>query len=342
MKFPSPLRPSKGSKKNRRSGFSPQRRRADGSLRHIAGFTLVELIVTVSIAVAVIASAVIAIGAFQRSRETSNLVAVVNIGSSRASTFFQMGTADIQTWNAPSFGRRALAEEMRDVFLDDVAQSSAVFALARESNETFRPGTLAVPVPAPSSPDDFRAALIAANASAASIFSSQSTVLRRADSSATLPVNSSIFLIGPSSHGTLNIRAIYEIDFVSIAAGGSNPSGGVYAAVRRYVDGTLTFFYDVFYPADETISTSGALAEQRTAPFSPVGRFFSDVDAASWFEGGRRPRAFYFFWWPDPGVPRLAGEIFSQSLPVGDPRQDYPNMGQRTAFFMVVPQFPSQ
>jgi type II secretory pathway pseudopilin PulG len=306
------------------------------------GFTLVELVITIGIAAAVITAAVLALGAFQRARGTANLIAVVDIGSSRASSFFDLGTSTIQTWNAPSFGRRALAEEMRDVFLEDVAQSSAVFALARETNDSLRPDTLVVPVPAPSSPDQFRTALIAADASAGTVFSSETTILRRSDPSSTVPVNSSIFLIGPSSPESLNIRAIYEIDFVPITAGGNNAESGTYAAVRRYVGGALTFFYDVFYPADETVDILGGLAETRNAAFSPVARRFSDTEAASWFDTDRRPRAFYFFWWPDPGVSRLNGEILVQSFPVGDPREAYPNMAGRTAFFLTVPQFPSQ
>jgi type II secretory pathway pseudopilin PulG len=308
----------------------------------VRAFTLVELLVTISIAALVITSAILALGALQRARETANLVAVVDIGSGLALSFYDLGQSTIQTWNAPSFGRRALADEMRDVFLDDVAQSTAVFALAREAHASLRPNTLAVPIPAPRTPDEFRAALVAAEASADTVFSTLTTVLRRSNSSDPIPVNSSIFLIGPSSPGSLNIRAIYEIDFVEIEESSNNPVAGIYATARRYVSGSLTFFYDVFYPADEVVTGNAGLAETRNAPFSPVARYFSDTEGSLWFETGRRPRAFYFFWWPDPGAGRLNGEIFAQSLATGDPRQDYPNMGRRTAFFLAVPQFPSQ
>ena len=56
-----------------------------------------------------------------------------------------------------------------------------------------------------------------------------------------------MFLLGPSSDiDEIRVNAIYEMDFVT-------PSNrlGTYASVRRYVNDTLTHYYDIFYaPGD--------------------------------------------------------------------------------------------
>jgi prepilin-type N-terminal cleavage/methylation domain-containing protein len=284
------------------------------------GFSLVELLITAAIAAAVITAAVLMYGAMTQNRDRIDAVAILDLPAQVLEDFYQLEDTLLQTWSAPSFGRRAVAEDLREVFLLDLADSIGVFVLSRATNATLRPlpGVLTVgPIP-PTTPNDFRALLTVFDGQAETIFAPYTT--------AAPGPNASLFLIGPSPPGNLIVRAVYEFDQLgSTTEGGEIP--GTYASVRRYAGGDLTAFYDVFFP--QAPPEFGPWAA-----FSPVARFFPAV-------GNTRP-PFYFIWWPDPAQTHIESEINLATFGVGDPRADYPNMGGRTAFFLVVPQFPSQ
>lgn len=275
-----------------------------------------ELLVTAGIAAAVITTGVLLFGSITQARESMTSAVDVEIGNTVYSNFYGANATitKVQTVATPNFDRRALAEELRTFFFEDLQYSSAVFCLSRAGHTSLHPTFLNYTGTPPAIPNDFRTDLIAQDAAAGAIFTAYTT--------ASTGGNASIFLIQPSVSGNLTIRAIYDIDLVTT----TNPAG-TYASVRRYVGNTFTAYYDVFYPEQ-------AADDPRTAPFTPLLRYFPS-DAT-------KPKPFYFVWWPDPGIAPLNGDNRVETYASGDPRLDYLRMGDRTSFFMVVPQFPSQ
>jgi hypothetical protein len=283
-------------------------------------FSLVELLVTAALSAAVITAAVLLYGAMTQNRARIDAVAVLALPEQILADFYDLEDTLLQTWSAPSFQRRAVAEDLREVLLLDLADSIGFFVLSRPTNAVLRPlpGVIPVGVAPPATPNQFLQLLMAADARAENVFAPY-------DGAAPGP-NASFFLLGPSPPGNLVVRAVYEFDQLTATTEGGGVAGN-YASVRRYAGGELTAYYDVFFP--EAPSEFGPWA-----PFSPVARFFPPV-------GQARP-PFYFVWWPDPAQSHLEGEIRLHTFAAGDPRADYPNMGGRTAFFLVIPQFPSQ
>lgn len=259
----------------------------------------------------------------------------VTLGEARQN-FYGDDLEEIQTYFAPSYGRVAQAEILRDQFLEDIQHASAVYCLGRNGLNTTRPAS--IPVSASfrgdslDTPEAFRQFLAAAIPG--------STTFTTNYASAT---NASIFILRPAQSPraatsdapailpSLSVLAVYDIDLTP-----TESPEGTYVSVRRYAGGVElpTDYYDVFYP-----QSPGAIA------FNPLVAWFGRGSAQSadpMRVAAERP--FYFVWWPDPASHSLEAmetDTFPPSYSGDDPRAAYAAMGGRTSLFFVVPMFPA-
>ncbi|MDD5200608.1 MAG: prepilin-type N-terminal cleavage/methylation domain-containing protein [Terrimicrobiaceae bacterium] len=299
------------------------------NIRHCSGFSLVELLVATALAAAVITTAVMIYQNLTASGGLRPSYGTVTVGAPLAN--FYGGTATtISAYFAPSYGRAAQAEVVRQQFIDDLQHASAVYCLGRSGVNTLRPTSISVSASlrgdSLDTPDAFRQ-LIDPTATTFTAYSGASTAR-----------NASIFILVPSATPaaatatepavlpTLSVLAVYDIDLTPTTS-----PAGTYASVIRHVGNTLTDYYDVFYPASAGIFAFNPLV----VCFGRAGGASSDPLKLA------AERPFYFVWWPDPAAHAL--EAFSSATTggAGDPRSAYAAMGGRTAFFFVVPMFPA-
>ncbi|HEY8899547.1 MAG TPA: hypothetical protein VIM61_03990, partial [Chthoniobacterales bacterium] len=256
------------------------------------------------------------------------------------STFYGGSATTVNVYFAPSYGRAAQADVVRDQFVTDVQSAVAVFCLGRNAVNPFHGAALSLPAliqgTSLDTPDAFRTLLATIVPATASTF-----VAYRG---ASLATNASIFILAPAANsGVLSLFAIYDIDLTPTTS-----PAGTYASVKRYgtvtttaSDGLLglTDYYDVFYPAPPA-GTS--------VPFNPLVVAFERDSRAAIVEGNAvdrlkiaRERPFYFIWWPDPSAHTLESAIAAPPYTSNDPKASYAAMGGRTAFFFAVPMFPA-
>lgn len=260
----------------------------------------------------------------------------VNIGESTKRNFYDQGGATLRVYAAPNFGKAAFAQTIRDLLAEDSEQSSAVFCLPRQIANTIRPEFLryeagdpggTTPRPRLDTPDAFRAFLATVEPTSAAIYD---TPIRNIPS--TDRPNFTIFLLGPeSAPGYIRVHAIYEIDFVPVTN-----VAGTYASVRRYRNGTLTHFYDVFYDAGPG------------TPFAPAFAVFERTSRRAVTEGTAVDRfkvssgnPFTLVWLPDPAINPYTVPATPPSSPATSPRQAYESMTGKSSFLVALPMFPS-
>jgi len=307
--------------------------RIDGWRRRRA-FTLVEFLLALAIGAGVIAAAAIAYGTITKSMGRTASYDKVKLTAGVLNAFygdgeFAAGATEVGAYYAPSYGRAAMANVVRDKLYDDVSGATAVFCLSRAEQTTSSQRPSSIPINPTydarrlDSPNAFLTHLETAVPATASIFS--------AYRGAATAQNLSIFILEPSHDVTaLAVRAIYEVDFVA-----ATEPPGIYATVRRYQGGGCSDFYDVFYPTSEG-----------TVEFKPVVASFERAARLATNEGvndllkvaGNRP--FSMVWWPDPAADTLKVES-SMTFDSTEPRSAYEAMTGRTSFFMVLPLFPA-
>jgi len=321
------------------------------NLKSPSAFTLIELLVALVLAAALLTVAVMIYQSLTASDSTRPSFGAVTLGPAYQTFYGVSGTVVPNVFFAPSYGRAAQAEIVRSEFIDDLQRASAVYCLGRNGVNSFRAHTISISSSfrgaSFDTPDAFRALI---DPTAATFVS------YRGASTAT---NASIFILSPADAPrpatstspeilpTLSVRAIYDIDLTPTTS-----PAGTYVSVKRYgivattessglLGSVPTDYYDVFYPTPKP--TDGA-----TIPFNPLIVCFERAARAAAVEGDTidrfkraAERPFYFVWWPDPTAHTL--EALSASSPYGaaDPRAAYFAMGARTAFFLVVPMFPS-
>jgi hypothetical protein len=312
-----------------------------------AAFSLVELLVAVALAAALLTVAVIIFQSLVANGGTRTSIGDVTVGPA-LNTFYGGGvTISGNCAFSPSYGCVAQAEIVRSQFIIDLQSASAVYCLGRNGVNAFRANS----IPVASSfrgdsldtPEAFRQLLASAVPSTASTF-----IAYRGASTAT---NASIFLLSPSTSATtLSVLAIYDIDLTPTTS-----PGGTYVSVKRYgivqasgsvpataTDGLLkiTDHYDIFYPTPDGTTVP-------TTAFNPLVVCFERAVRAGTVEGDTidrlkkaAERPFYFVWWPDPAAHTLEA-MSAPAYSASDPRAAYSAMGGRTAFFFVVPMFPA-
>ncbi|MFV1993871.1 MAG: type II secretion system protein J [Verrucomicrobiales bacterium] len=294
-----------------------------------AGFSLTEILVAVSLSALLFSAASLLFQAITVNSKRLSTVVSVNLGAVILQNFYGINENTINVYSAPNYGRgTAFAEELREIFWDDVGRASAVHCLARNALNTVRPAEIPYPV-APSwirmdNAEVFREHLVSQFPEASTIFLSYQSVPSTASSG-------TIYVLGPSSQeNAIDVVAVYEIDIVTTA----DPEG-TYVSVRRYVDGAMTNYYDSYYPP-----ASGTLFRPLFAAFERKTRQAVNEGVAIDKFKIAEEKPFYFIWWPDPAGITIEHET-SVTYLATDPRQQYGHMGGRTSFMFTVPMFPS-
>mgnify|MGYP000010393388 FL=1 len=328
------------------------------------GFSLLELLLVASLCAIVFTSASLAYRAVGQNQRRSTTFQEVALTSNVATNFFP-GTSDttIDSYTAPSYGRAALANQMRNLFYEDVESGSAVFALPRTGNiNEIREGILTLPSDTthpigywqPASYDTpakfldlLKDPSMTSTKTRANVFLSYrgAPADRVTSGSVTSHVtNGSIFILRPSNSPTeIWVRTVYEIDYIGFKdlKDTSRYSAGmpcVHASVRRYAwDNSnstinLTHFYDVVF-RDSLLADVGVpfVHYERAVRTNVV-----ETGVTKWKAAGNQ--SFYLMWWPDPGVSRLKGSALGSYT--GLPQADYAKHEGQTSFCFVVPQFP--
>lgn len=299
--------------------------------RRHAAFSVVEVLVAISISAIFFTAAALVYQNIAANQNRLASLESVSLGSTVLENFYGLDQEAIDVYSAPNYGRAGFANELREVFRADIAQSAAVYCLGRTGLSSIRPAT--IPYPAGSgyldTPEKFRLHLVSQYGAAASVFAAYTGKSSAEDAS--------IYLVRPSSVGTeLSILAVYEIDIVPLPDATTPTSH--YASVRRYVGGNLAGYYDIVYP----VGTGNAF-NPLVVHFERFGRaaFASSAAEAKWKRANEA--SCYLVWWPDPASQFL--EAPDPPTPSGsaasNPAWDYYRMGGRTSFMFTIPMFPS-
>lgn len=318
-----------------------------------SGFTATELVTVLSLAALVLGSLVVGLGTLVRSRPAVASLLQVPLGLTAMQNFYGSSSTTRPTPSAPHYGMMAQAEELRELFYQDVVSATAVFCLPRTGVNTYRPNSIAYdPVTHGilDTPQQFRAHLVTLGVSPMPFLDYRNPQ----NTAATAPAaNASIFILGYSeTKGRLKVVSIYDIDVIRFTS--SSSPQGFHASVKRYSDdvrGTaypLAFSggYDVFYPPSIPNPDPAKPDAWNTDGFTPLFITFERSTRLAILEDSAIDRfkvaaekPFYFIWWPDPGARHLGPQ--ANSMNPKDPRQAYNHMAGRTAFMFVVPMFPA-
>ena len=323
-----------------------------------SGFTAAEMLVTTAIAAVVLGAAALAFSTVARGQRQFTQTATVRLPSGVLTNFYGGSGTTTAAYIAPNFGSVARAESLREIFLADCSQSVAVYCLSRAGGtwNTYRPTS----IPAPDNgvvldtPEAFRSWLATAVVSTASLYRSYRNVEAQPTSLSTTP-GFTIFILGYSANATtIPVLAVYDLDLVQ--ATDVNSTGtviGTYAAVRRYVSGTLTAYYDVVYPTATVVAGQAESWTPSIVAFERRSRL-AVAEGATTHDRFKvaAEQPFYFIFWPDPARDSLAVPINAYTLNGGayvlnfdyttaDPRRTYNHMAGRTSFMFTIPMFPS-
>ncbi len=294
--------------------------------RFLEGFTFVEILVAVAIFAITITVGVIAYQSISTQAAWTGGAIDVTLPGGISANYYGLTNNIISVNMAPNLGEVLRAESMRELLYEDLNASVAAFCLARNGLNDFRPATISVGLgfdPRTNiSPNAFRS-LLGANGNDFTDYTGAATNL----------TNTTLFILEATTNAaTTRVRAIYEADFTPAVS-----PQGTYASVRRYVQGTLTTFYHVFY--EGTNNTHNFLP--------PVVYFDRSIRPAvgndavdRYLQAADMP--FYFLWWPDPSSRRFWQTISTNNMPTGlQPRAGYWQMADRSSYFFVIPALPA-
>jgi prepilin-type N-terminal cleavage/methylation domain-containing protein len=293
--------------------------------RFLKGFTFVEMLVAVAIFAITITTGVIAYQSISSQAEWTGGSIDVTLPSGVSANFYGLTNNIVAVNMAPSMGEVLRAESMRELLYEDLSSSIAAFCLARNGINDFRPSTIAVGAgfdPRTNiTPAQFRA-LLGAGGDAFTDYNGAATNL----------TNTTLFVLEATTNAaTTRVRAIYEADFNRAVS-----PQGIYASVRRYVQGTLTTYYHVFYSGTNTHNFLPPVAyfDRSIRPTTGTNAIDRYLQAAN--------MPFYFLWWPDPSNRRFYQTISTNNMPTGlEPRAGYWQMADRSSYFFVIPALPA-
>src|SRR5690606_16434185 len=104
---------------------------------------------------------------------------------------------------------------------------------------------------------------------------------------------------------------------------------------RRYRNGSLTHYYDVFYKTGSgALPTPSFVAFERTARRAVIeGTAIDRFKIAEW-------TPFYLLWLPDPAIDPHAVPAAAATAPASSPPSAYEHLGSRSSLGLVLSMFP--
>jgi prepilin-type N-terminal cleavage/methylation domain-containing protein len=309
-----------------------------------SGFTAAEMLVASAIAGIVAGTAALTIYTVTLAQRQYTQIATFTLPNGALANFYpgQSGNS-VNCAVAPNFSAVSQAESMREKFILDVSQAVGVYCLARNSGNynTIRPTGITAP-PAGTNidtPEAFRVYL-------GTLYASASTTFVSYRNFPTTAPCLSIFVLGYSNNSAIiPVTAVYDLDIVSAKNPLSGTVVGNYAAVRRFVNGALSAYYDCCFQlsGEGTDSWYPSVISFERQVRKAVAEGSSSIDRFKIAE----EKPFSLVFWPDPSRSSLklpngnTTSSYNASFSSTDPRKAYNHMGGRTAFMFVVPLFPS-
>ncbi|MEX2578570.1 MAG: prepilin-type N-terminal cleavage/methylation domain-containing protein [Verrucomicrobiales bacterium] len=300
------------------------------------GWTFVEMLIAVSLSAIFMGAASLVYSSISANSQRLTTLTEVEIGSTTKKNFYDQSGDSVRVYTAPNYGKAALAQEFRDLLLDDASRSSAVFCLPRQLDNSIRPEFLryvagddgsTLPRPRLDTPEAFRRFLADVEPTSAAIYDSAIRNVPDTDRP-----NLSIYMLEPETdRGYIRVRSLFEIDL--LAPGNVD---GTYASVRRYRNGLLTHYYDVHYEAGagDAFQPLFVVFEQSSRGAVNEG---PAIDRFKLAEGN----PFYLVWLPDPAVNPFQAGSPTASDPATSPRAAYEHMTGKTSFTVALPMFPN-
>lgn len=300
------------------------------------GWTFVEMLVAISLSAIFLGAASLVLSAISVNSKRLTTTVDVNIGSSNKQNFYGQSGNNLRVYSAPNYGKAAYAQLFRDEMLEDAEYCSAVFCLPRQLRNSIRPEFLRYepgdvgstsPRPRLDTPEAFRQFLAAVEPTSSAIYD---TPIRNIPNS-NRP-NVTTFMLAPETDpGYIRIYAIYEIDIVPV----TNVPGD-YVTVRRYKNGSLTNYYDMFYESGngEPFAPLFAVFERKARLAASEG---TAIDRFKVSEGN----PFTLLFLPDPAINPYKVDAITPSDPATAPRQAYENMTGKSSFLVALPMFPN-
>lgn len=294
------------------------------------------MLVAISLCAVFMGAATLVFGSITANSKRLSSLVEVTIGEAAKENFYGQSGETVRVYQAPNYGKASFALLFLEHLRDDFRDATIVHCLPRSLANTVRPEFLRYeagdvgstrPAPRLDTPEAFRRFLLTVESDAAAIYDSEIRNLPSPERP-----NTTLYLLAPSEDpGSLRVLAVYEIDFVPV----SSPAG-TYASARRYKNGTLTHYYDIFYeggPGSLPIpsfvafeTTSRAAVAEGTA----IDRF----KIADW-------SPFYFVWLPDPAINPHKIANASPVAAASSPRSAYEHLGPRSSLSLVAPIFPN-
>jgi len=300
------------------------------------GWTFIEMLVAIALSAIFLGAAALVFASITANSKRLTQIVSVQIGTETRQNFYDQAGSVHNAYSAPNYGRAAYAQMVRDLLVEDTEYSEAVFCLPRRIPNTVRPEFLryaagdegsTAPRPRLDSPEAFRAFLASVEPIATGIYD---TAIRNVPD-ANRP-NTTIYFLAPETDpGYIRVRAVWEIDLVPV----TSPLG-TYASVRRYQNGALTHYYDVFYPPGDGSAFHPAFVafERRSRRVVNEG---PAIDRFKIAEG----QPFYFLWLPDPAINPYLAPAPATAAPAGSPKQAYEQMAGKSSLLVVLPLFPN-
>lgn len=300
------------------------------------GFTFVEMLIAISMTAIFLGAAALVFSSISVNSKRLTRILDVSIGGTTKQNFYGQSGSTVRVYTAPNYGKAAFAQTFRDLMLEDASNASAVYCLPRTLDNSIRPEFLRyeagdaganLPRPRLDTSNAFRSFLAISEPTSTGIYDRAIRNVPPTDRP-----QASIFMLTPESdNGYIRVLAVYEIDLVAT----TSPLGH-YASVRRYKNGSLTHYYDVFYE-----SGSGDA-------FAPLFVTFERKSRAAVSEGQAIDRfkvaegnPFHLVWLPDPAINPYKEAAWTDVDPASSPRAAYEHMSGKTSFLVALPMFPS-
>lgn len=294
------------------------------------------MLVSISMSAIFLGAAALVFSSISVNSKRLTRVLEVSIGETTKRNFYDQSGSTVRVYSAPNYGRAAFAQTFRDLMMEDAFDSSAIYCLPRNIDNTIRPEFLRyeagddgaeLPRPRLDTSEAFRSFLAISEPTSAGIYDQPIRSVPPTDRP-----QASIYMLCPETdNGYIRVHAVYEIDLVPT----SSPAGS-YATVRRYKNGSLTHYYDIFFEAGSGNAFAPLFVTFEKESRSAVNEGTS-LDRFKIAEGN----PFHLIWLPDPSINPYNEPVWTAVDPATSPRAAYEHMAGKTSFLVALPMFPS-